>query len=46
MQLRRFSEAAGRARQRDLRDQAINLRVATQAKDDGFNKHLKRLDGH
>lgn len=45
MQLRRFSEAAGRARQRDMRDQALLQRMAAQADKDTFGKYLKQLDG-
>lgn len=43
-QLRAFSEAAERARRRDLIDQAWNLRAA-QADTKDFEKHLKALDG-
>jgi hypothetical protein len=43
-QLRTFSEAAERARRRDLIDHAWNLRAA-QFDKSGFEEHLKRLDG-
>ena len=45
MQLRRFSEAAGRARQRDMQDQALSRRMAAQADKDTFGNYMKTLDG-